>query len=120
MADELVGSVSWPVFIFVTIIMFGWVSIMTATALARTWRPWWSNIAYGLFLGVACRLLEMMLFRGNLLSLQAYLIDTSYIIVVMLLWHRAALTRRMVIQYPWLYERVGPFEWRSKVTGNVR
>jgi hypothetical protein len=32
----------------------------------------------------------------------------------MLLAYRAALTRRMLIQYPWLYERVGPFEWRAK------
>ena len=60
----------------------------------------------------------MMLFNGPLLSLQGYIVDTTYIVVVMLLAYRAALTRRMLIQYPWLYERVGPFEWRAKVTGN--
>jgi hypothetical protein len=118
MAYDLVGSVSWPVFVFVTLVLFGWVAIMAATALARMWRPWWQNIAYGLILGLANRVLEMMLFNGPLLSLQGYIVDTTYIVIVMLLVYRAALTRRMLIQYPWLYERVGPFEWRPKVTGN--
>jgi len=113
-APELVGSVSWPVFFFVTVVLFGWVAMMAATALARMWRPWWSNIAYGLILGLANRLLEMMLFKGSLLSLQGYLVDTAYIIIVMLLSYRAAMTRGMVVQYPWLYERSGLFQWRAK------
>jgi hypothetical protein len=113
-ALELVGSVSWSVFIFVTLVLFGWVAMMAATALARTWRPWWFNIAYGLVLGVADRLLEMMLFKGSLLSLQGYIVDTIYIIVVMLLSYRAALARGMIVQYPWLYERTSPFQWRAK------
>jgi hypothetical protein len=111
---ELVGSVSWPVFVFLTLVAFGWVGVMAATALARMWRPWWSNIAYGLILGLANRLLEMMLFKGPLLSLQGYVVDTVYIVIVMLLSYRAALTRGMVVQYPWLYERSGPFQWRAK------
>lgn len=114
MSVDLVGSVSWSVFVFVTLILFGWVAMMAATALARMWRPWWSNIAYGLILGLANRILEMMLFNGPLLSLQGYIVDTVYIVVVMLLSYRAALTRGMVVQYPWLYERSGPFQWRTK------
>jgi hypothetical protein len=114
MALELVGSVSWSVFIFVTVLLFGWVSIIAATALARTWRPWWSNIAYGLILGLANRLLEMMLFKGPLLSPQGYVVDTLYITIVMLLSYRAALARGMIVQYPWLYERAGLFQWRAK------
>jgi hypothetical protein len=117
-AEELVGSVSWSVFIFVTLALFGWVAIMAATALARMWRPWWQNVFYALILGVADRLLEMMLFRGPLLSLRGYLLDTTYIVIVMLLAYRAALTRRMLMQYPWLYVRAGLFEWRAKPTGN--
>jgi hypothetical protein len=114
MALELVGSVSWPVFIFLTLVLFGWVAMMAATALARMWRPWWQNIAYGLILGLANRLLEMMLFKGLLLSPQGYVVDTLYIIAVMLLSYRIALTRGMVVQYPWLYERDGLFQWRAK------
>ncbi|WP_338019209.1 DUF6867 family protein [Azospirillum doebereinerae] len=29
--------------------------------------------------------------------------------------HRIAIARRMVNQYPWLYERNGPFAWRERV-----
>jgi branched-chain amino acid transport system ATP-binding protein len=56
----------------------------------------------------------MMLFKGPLLSPQGYVIDTLYIIAVMLLSYRVALTRSMVVQYPWLYERDGLFQWRAK------
>jgi hypothetical protein len=114
MSLDLVGSVSWPVFFGLTLLVFGWVAMMAATALARMWRPWWSNIAYGLILGLANRLLEMMLFTGPLLSLQGYVVDTVYIILVMLLSYRVALTRGMVVQYPWLYERSGLFQWRAR------
>jgi hypothetical protein len=117
MAEDVVGSVSWPVFVGVTLVMFGWLAFMAATALARMWRPWWSNIVYGLILGVADRVLEMMLYGGSLLSLRGYLIDTVYIVVMMLLSYRAAFARRMLLQYPWLYERAGPFGWRPRATG---
>ena len=43
------------------------------------WRPWWHAIAYGLILGLANRILEMMLFDAPLLSLQGYVVDTTYI-----------------------------------------
>ena len=56
MSYDLVGSVSWPVFFFLTIVLFGWVSVMAAAALARMWRPWWQNIAYGLIRGLADRI----------------------------------------------------------------
>jgi branched-chain amino acid transport system ATP-binding protein len=118
MAEELVGSVSWPVFVGLTLVMFGWLAFMAATALARMWRPWWSNIAYGLILGVGNRILEMMLYDGRLLSLRGYLVDTAYIVAVMLLFYRGALARRMVQQYPWLYERAGPFGWRERASGS--
>jgi hypothetical protein len=115
MAEDIVGSVSWPVFVGLTLVMFGWLAFMAATALARMWRPWWSTIAYGIILGIANRVLETMLYEGRLLSLRAYLVDTVYIVVVMLVSYRLALARRMILQYPWLYERVGPFGWRPKL-----
>jgi hypothetical protein len=118
MAEDYVGSESWGTFLGVTVAMFGWLAFMAATALVRMWRPWWSNIAYGLILGVADRVLEMMLFNGPLLSLRGYLVDTVYIIVVMLVTYRMALRRRMLSQYPWLYESAGLFQWRERVTGN--
>jgi hypothetical protein len=117
MADELVGSVSWPVFIGLTLIGFGWVGYMSATALARTWRPWWQVVVYGVFLGVANRLMEMMLFEGYLLSGLGYLVGTAYLIAIMLISYRIALSAMMISQYPWLYERTGLFSWRERPAG---
>jgi hypothetical protein len=114
MAQEVVGSVSWSVFVLMTLVGFGWVSYMAATGLARSWRPWWQVVFYGAILGVANRLLEMMLYQGELLSLVGYVVDTVYIIGMMLLSYRLALTRIMVMQYPWLYERAGILSWREK------
>ncbi len=114
MSQDVVGSVSWSVFIGLTVVMFGWICYMTATALARTWRPWWSNLLYGAALGAADRLFEAMLFQGELLSLRGYLVATIYLVAVMLLSYRAALSYGMCTQYPWLYERSGLFGWRAK------
>jgi hypothetical protein len=55
-----------------------------------------------------------------LLSLRGYLVDTAYIIAVMLVTYRMALRRRMLSQYPWLYESAGLFQWRERATGNGR
>src|SRR5207244_272496 len=107
-------SVSWTVFVLLILGGFGWVAYMAATALARMWRPWWQIFLYGAILGLASRTLEMMLYEGTLLSGRAYLIDTAYIIVVMLLSYRMALSHMMITQYPWLYERTGLFGWRER------
>src|SRR5579871_3299117 len=114
MSDELVGSVSWSVFVGLTLIGFGWVAYMTATALGRTWRPWWHVLIYGVMLGVADRMMEMMLFQGYLLSGLGFVVATAYLIVVMLISYRIALSAMMISQYPWLYERTGLFSWRER------
>jgi hypothetical protein len=118
MAEDLVGSVSWPVFVLLTLVGFGWVAYMAATSLARLWRPWWQILMYGAILGLGNRVLEMMLYNGYVLSGRAYLVDTTYIIVVMLLSYRMSLARMMITQYPWLYERAGLFGWREREVGH--
>jgi len=114
MSADLLGAVSWQVFFFSTIVLFGWAGFMTAQALARTWRPWWHCIWYGLLLGVGDRTFEHVLFAGNLISLRGFLVDSAWIIAIMLAKHRLTLARMMVQQYPWLYEATGLFSWREK------
>ena len=114
MAPELIGSSSWPEFIFGTVLLFGWAAIMAAQALGRTWRPWSICFFYGSLLGIASRLFDFLLFQGPLLSLRGLVINLVYVIGVMLIAHRRTLSRMMVIQYPWLYEPAGPFNWREK------
>jgi hypothetical protein len=87
---------------------------MTGQATALTWKPFWHAIVYALLLGLADRFLAYALFEGSLLSLSAYLIDTASLMAITLLAWRLGRARKMVSQYPWLYERAGPLSWRAK------
>jgi len=102
--------------------VFGGFALMSGQAIARTWRPWTQCIGYGLLLCLGARLVEFVLFVGRAQTLDAYIIDnigftllnTAYLIGVCMLAHRLTLSRMMVTQYPWLYERAGLLSWRAK------
>ncbi len=111
----LLGVPDLLITLFVTAILVGFAAFITGQALASTWRPMWQMMPYGLMLGCADRFLVWGLFdHVDGLSVSGYLIDTAYLIVVGLAAYRLTLARRMVTQYPWLYERTGPFGWREK------
>ena len=113
---------SWVEISVAAFVVFGWFSMLAGQALARTWRPWWHCIGYGLLLSVGARLVEYVLFIGRAQNLDVYVTDNSgfmiigtiYLIAVTLAAHRLSLARMMVTQYPWLYERAGLFAWRPK------
>ena len=44
-----------------------------------------------------------------------YVIDFVVILAFAGLGFRLTQVRKMAAQYPWLYERVGPFSWREKI-----
>ena len=102
------------VFIGVTLFFMGACSFMTGQALASTWRPVWNAIPYGLMLGLGDRFLIYALFQGRLLSPTGYVIDALILTGVALAAYRITRARQMAVQYPWLYERTGPFSWREK------
>jgi branched-chain amino acid transport system ATP-binding protein len=110
---EILGS-NIAVFFCLTLLLMGFVSYMAGQALATTWRPWWLGIPYGFMLGAADRFLTWALFKGPLAGLVPYLIASAIMLVYCLGAYRLTQARRMVAQYPWLYERTGPFGWRSK------
>lgn len=113
--EALIGT-TLPVFIGVTLVLSGFAAYMTGQALAATWRPVRQVFLYGILLGFADRFLTWALFQGALLSPTGYLIDTAVIIVISLVAYRTTLARRMIAQYPWIYERTGLFTWRRKRT----
>jgi hypothetical protein len=106
-----------PVFIFVTLVLSGFAAFMSGQALANTWRPMWQALPYSLGLGVLDRFLTWALFHGPLAALLPYLFDTAILLVICLVAYRVTQARKMVTQYPWLYERTGPFAWREKNAG---
>ena len=108
---------SWSVFLGFTGVLMGFAAFMTGQGVANTWRSPWQVVFYTLLLGFADRFLVWSLFDGSLLSVSGYLLDTAVLLVIGLVGFRLTQTRRMVTQYPWLYERAGPFSWRTRGEG---
>jgi branched-chain amino acid transport system ATP-binding protein len=117
--------------IAVTVLLFGGAAALMGNAIAETWRPWWQNLTYGALLAVGDQFLGFALFQGpffvdSLVSSDAqplgyailvYLIDFVILSAIALFSYRLTTTRKMVSQYPWLYERSGLLSWRSKTGG---
>lgn len=102
-----------PVFIGVTLLLFGGAAYMMGQAVAVTWRPLLQVFLYALLLGAGDRFLVFALFDGELISLSGYLIDTTAITLIALLAFRITRVNRMISQYPWLYRRSGLLGWRE-------
>jgi len=111
MAEEE-ALMDWPVFIGITVVLFGFASMMTGQALAATWRPVGWTIVYILLLGLVDRFIVWSLFEGDLGSIAGYLVDTATMLAIGLISYRVTQVRKMVSQYPWLYRDTGPFFWR--------
>jgi hypothetical protein len=90
MENLLGGSVLG--FLGLTLALFAGASWMMGQALALTWRAAWQIVPYAAMLAATDRFLAFALFSG----------------------FRATRAGQMVAQYPWLFERTGPFSWRAR------
>jgi hypothetical protein len=116
--------------VVLTIIMFGGGGFMMGQALADTWRPWWQILPYSALMALGNNFLGFALFDGAFFidslfskcakplseAILEYVIDFAVILAFAGLSYRLTQVRKMPAQYPWLYERVGPFHWREKTT----
>ena len=103
-----------PVFLAVTGVVIGFAAYMTGQAIANTWRPAWQLVVYVLLLGLVARFLIFALFEGELLSLSGYVASSALLMAIGVFAYRLTRARKMVHQYPWLYERAGLFGWRRR------
>ena len=110
---DILGT-TLSVFLVVTGIVIGFAAYMTGQAIANTWRPVWQLIVYVLLLGLVARFLIFGLFQGELLSLSGYAASTALLMAIGVFAYRLTRARKMVHQYPWLYERLGLFGWRRR------
>ncbi len=110
------GGSSIYVFIGLTVFLFGGAGFLMGQAIAETWRPIWQNVPYGMLLAAANRFLDGALFQGPWLSLPQYLLDTVVIVGLALFAYRVTRVRKMVGQYPWLYEQAGLLAWRERTS----
>ena len=102
------------VFGLFTVVIMGGAGYMTGQAVASTWRPMWQAIAYSVLLGAADRFLVFALFEGALMSVPGLILDTAVIMAICLIGYRITRVSKFVGQYPWLYERAGLFNVRSR------
>lgn len=115
-ASELFGA---PVaaFVIITFGIIGFAACMTGQALAATWRPYWQLVVYGVLLAGAARFLVYALADGALFSPTGFIAALVVVLGIGSVAFRLTRARRMVAQYPWLYERDGPFGWRRRGSG---
>ena len=113
--DGLYESESLRQVLLVTVAIGGGAAWLTGRAIAATWRPAWHLAVYTLLLGCAVRFVHFALFEGTLISPASYGADTLYLLILSALAWRVTRAAQMATQYYWLYERTGPFTWRSRV-----
>jgi hypothetical protein len=99
---------SFGVFLLVTVLLGGGAAWLAGRAIAQTWRPWWSVIAYMLILGLAIRFFHAALFGGTLLSPHYYAIDSAVAILFAGLGFRITRRAQMARQYGFLNTTVPP------------
>jgi len=110
---EILG-ITPGLFFVTTVLLFGGAAWQTGQALAETWRPFTYLIPYALMLAVTDRLLLVLLFGGEFLAVLPFLIAGGYLVGIATLAYRLTRVRKMVNQYPWIYERDGLLGWRER------
>jgi len=116
--EELFG-VSLPVFIGLTLVLFGGCAFMTGQAMAQSWKPVGLALPYALLLAAGDRFLAYGLFQEPLLTLPGFLFNGVVLLLILLLAFHLTRARRMITQYPWLYRRAGLFGWRERHPGQT-
>jgi hypothetical protein len=102
------------VFVWITGIVIGFAAWMTGQAIAGTWRPYKQVVAYCLLLACVARFLIYGLYDGVLFHLTGYIAASVTLIAIGSFAYSLTRARKMVNQYPWIYERTGLFGWRAR------
>lgn len=111
MTESLLGM-PLSVYVGFTVIVAGGAAWFSGRALALGWRPTWMVVPTALGLALADRFFVWALFGGEFYPVAGTLSEFATLLFLGLLAHRYTRVRRMVRQYPWLYESNGPLMWR--------
>ncbi len=91
-------------------------ALATGRGLASTWAPWWQILPYAGLLAAGHRFFDYALGQGDLWAVPGFALAWLLLAACAGAIFRATRAAMMVAQYPWLYERSGPFGWRDKVS----
>ena len=108
---EMVDRRAWILIVFIPAALAAW---FMGQAIGATWRPYWQLVLYSVMLGCVDRFMIYALFDADLVSGLGYLVDSAILFSVATAAFRFTLVHKMVTQYPWLYEHLGPFAWRER------
>lgn len=111
--SEILGTEPIP-FLGMTVILFGLAAAATGQGLARSWKPAWQIAPLTLLLALADQFLHYALFAAPLNSFSGLLVAAAVLGLIMAVAFFHARARKMVRQYPWLYEPNGPLGWRAR------
>jgi hypothetical protein len=95
-------------------VLFAIAAMLTGRVMAETWRPGWQIAPVALALAATHRFLLYALFGARFLSAGGFAIAALLLGLFAAASYYRARARTMVRQYPWLYERSGPFGWHAK------
>ncbi|HEX2582400.1 MAG TPA: hypothetical protein VHL08_10565 [Dongiaceae bacterium] len=101
-------------FIGLTTVLFGGAAFLMGQALAETWRGALWLVPYGIMLAAANHFIDCALFEDDWLDAGHYGLDLIVILAVSLFAFQVTMARKMVRQYPWLYDPAGLFSWKEK------
>jgi len=110
----IIWEVNLSDFLLVTMFLGGGAAYLTGRAVAVTWRPFPKLVLYIALLTAAVRFIHYALFTGTLLSLQFFVVDFIILLAFGSAGYRVTRAGQMTTQYAWLYQRSGPFSWRSR------
>lgn len=110
---EFLGS-SLGVFFGVTVVLMGFCAFMTGQALASSWKPFWHLYPYMALMGLGDRFLHYALFQQPLVHLSGYIVGVLVLFLIAAFAYRVTHATKVVMQYPWAYERTSLFGYREK------
>ena len=102
------------IFLILTVVLGGGAAFMAGRGLAMKWRPVSAALLAMVPLTLGLRFLHYALYGADLTSLHYLVTDFLVLLAACMLGYRLTLAKKMVRQYPWLYEPTGPFGWRRK------
>lgn len=101
-------------FIGITVILFGGAAFLMGQAIADTWRSIWWNVPYGILLAAGNHFIDAALFTRSWTDWVHYLLNLIVLLVISFLAYRLTYVRKMILQYPWIYEQQGLLSYREK------
>jgi hypothetical protein len=102
------------IFFIMTVFFGGGAAFLAGRAMASKWRPVWMPLLAMVPLALALRFLHFALFQAQLTSIHYLITDFLVLLVFAFIGYRTTMVTKMARQYPWLYEKAGPFAWRSR------